>query len=195
MPRLGQFKDLTGMRFGKLVVQSLHHSQPKGKANQLVRYWFCICDCGGTAVIRGSHLDMPSRSRAKVTRSCGCERLRYQHGEEWKTKSIRSGTAFRLCLSQYKSNAKNKGRAWDLTDDQFRELTSSPCHYTGKMPSTKKTARSGEIYIYNGIDRVDSKVGYTLENCVPCCEAVNRMKMDLSKEEFIELCREIAKRF
>jgi hypothetical protein len=63
------------------------------------------------------------------------------------------------------------------------------------MPSTKKTARSGEVYIYNGIDRVDSNIGYTLENCVPCCEAVNRMKMDLSKEEFIELCREISKRF
>lgn len=194
MPKKGQFKDLVGMRFGKLVVQNLHHEQPKEKSSQAVRYWFCVCDCGGTIVIRGSHLNMPSRARAAITRSCGCERIKFQHGEAWKAKSIKSGTAFRLCLSQYKSNASNRGLVWDLTDEKFRELTSSPCHYTGKMPSTKKTARSGETYVYNGIDRVDSNLGYTLENCVPCCEAVNRMKMDLSKEEFINLCREIVKR-
>lgn len=193
MPRLGQFKDLTGMKFGRLTVLHLHHSQPEGKAKQLVRYWLCVCNCGGSIVIRGSHLC--NDKRAVVTRSCGCERIKYQHGEAWKARSIKSGTAFRLCLSQYKSNAKNRRLAWNLTDDQFKVLTSSPCHYTGKVPSTEKVARSGEVYIYNGIDRVDSSIGYTLQNCVPCCEEVNRMKMNLSKEKFIALCREISERF
>lgn len=191
MARLGQFKDLVGMKFGKLTVVYLHHEQKQGKAKQIARYWFCICDCGGTAIIRGSHLN----DRASITRSCGCERVKHQHGASWKAKSIKKGAAFRLCLSKYKCNARNKGRAWELTDEQFRDLTSSPCHYTGKLPCTESKAKSGEVYMYNGIDRVDSRVGYTMTNCVPCCEAVNRMKMDLPKEEFIVLCREIAKRF
>jgi hypothetical protein len=200
MGRLGQFKDLAGQRFGRLTVMMLDHTTERtyiDKRNgniqkQIVRYWFCMCDCGGTKVIRGTHA---VGSPKWGTRSCGCLSKEIHKSALWHIKSRREGTAFRLCLSQYKSNAKNKGRAWDLTDEQFRKLTSSPCHYTGKMPSTKKTARSGEVYIYNGIDRVDSNIGYTLENCVPCCAAVNRMKMDLSKEEFIELCREISKRF
>ena len=61
IPRDGEFTDLTGKRFGKLVVQYPQQS-PDG-----VVLWFCACDCGGTKQALGRDL------LAHVTTSCGCE--------------------------------------------------------------------------------------------------------------------------
>ena len=32
--------------------------------------------------------------------------------------------------------------------------------------------------------RMDSKLDYTLDNCVPCCKTCNYLKKDLTFEEF-----------
>jgi hypothetical protein len=50
-----------GERYGRLTVVCLDHTGPKG-----VRYYECICECGTTAVVRGSSLN-----RGRV-QSCGC---------------------------------------------------------------------------------------------------------------------------
>ena len=39
---------------------------------------------------------------------------------------------------------------------------------------------------YNGIDRVDNKIGYTLKNCVTCCKYCNNAKKDNDVDEFKE---------
>ena len=52
-------KDLTGQRFGRLVV-----IKPEYKKNRRW-YWLCKCDCGNEKIIRGSHI-------GKATKSCGC---------------------------------------------------------------------------------------------------------------------------
>lgn len=44
-------------------------------------------------------------------------------------------------------------------------------------------ARS-KIINLNGIDRVNSKEGYTEENSVPCCSTCNKAKLDMSFEDF-----------
>lgn len=56
MPR----KDLTGKRFGRLVVVG-----PYDKVKGQLR-WECICDCGATHIAYGSSL------KGGSTRSCGC---------------------------------------------------------------------------------------------------------------------------
>ena len=38
----------------------------------------------------------------------------------------------------------------------------------------------------NGIDRLNSIIGYTIENCVPCCEKCNLMKSNYSENEFLD---------
>lgn len=53
-------KDLTGQRFTRLTVIS--RAESKGGRP----YWNCLCDCGNTKVVRGSHLTDGS------TKSCGC---------------------------------------------------------------------------------------------------------------------------
>ena len=56
--------DLTGKRYGRLVVQSLSNERTKnGKWK-----WNCVCDCGNTVCVSGDNLKYGS------TKSCGCYR-------------------------------------------------------------------------------------------------------------------------
>ena len=43
-----------------------------------------------------------------------------------------------------------------------------------------------EPWAHNGIDRVDSSKGYTIDNVVPCCSACNYAKHEMSVSEFKE---------
>ena len=57
--------DLTGMRFGKLVVLCIDEARTKnGKV-----YWWCKCDCGTVKSIQSTSL-----TRKNGTKSCGCAR-------------------------------------------------------------------------------------------------------------------------
>ena len=42
------------------------------------------------------------------------------------------------------------------------------------------------------VERINSSIGYTKENTVLVCNAVNRMKTDLNPELFFEFCSAIA---
>jgi hypothetical protein len=57
---MGKVIDLTGRRFGRLVVQGFSH-QIKSRF-----YWNCVCDCGETRAVWGADL------KRAVTESCGC---------------------------------------------------------------------------------------------------------------------------
>ncbi len=43
------------------------------------------------------------------------------------------------------------------------------------------------------IERIDSGIGYTRENTILVCNAVNRMKSDFSLQEFYDLCSDVAR--
>jgi hypothetical protein len=58
---MGRFRDLTGERFGRLLVQ---RKDGYNKHHQL--YWLCECDCGNYKLVLGSLL------RNGETQSCGC---------------------------------------------------------------------------------------------------------------------------
>lgn len=58
--RSGKFIDLTGQRFGRLVVIRLFEVK-----NHIFR-WFCKCDCGKEKVMIGGNL------RRGISKSCGC---------------------------------------------------------------------------------------------------------------------------
>ena len=98
------------------------------------------------------------------------------------------GEAARLhVLRQYQRNAKRNGRAWELTDEDFDELTSSDCFYCGVAPSgVFSTGKyEGADFVYNGIDRVDSSGNYVRQNVVPCCRICNIAKRDMPFGEFL----------
>lgn len=89
-------------------------------------------------------------------------------------------------LRSYKYHAKNRNLTWNLTKEQFKLITGNKCYYCNKSPENKSySSNKKQIpYIYNGIDRLNNKADYTIDNCVSCCGLCNQAKMDLSLEEF-----------
>lgn len=125
-------------------------------------------------------------------------RCRAPLSEEQKAALSRScrkpGTAFRLVLVQYKTDAKKRGYSWELTDEEFRTLTQQPCFYGDCPPSNIHTSRNGqEVFTYNGVDRLDNSKGYTLDNCVPCCRPHNQMKMAFTLDQFYDYCERVVR--
>lgn len=59
------FKDLTGKRFGKLIVIKLHEIKRYGNGQQKT-LWECQCDCGNRTIVSTGSL------RSGKTVSCGC---------------------------------------------------------------------------------------------------------------------------
>ena len=86
--------------------------------------------------------------------------------------------------NEYKARAKKGEMEFELSTEEFTNLVCQECHYCLQFIKT-----------INGIDRVDSNIGYVLSNCVPCCWICNNMKKDMSYEEFIAHIRKIANRF
>lgn len=60
-----KYKDLTGMRFGKLTVLERTDDWINPKGHRYIQ-WLCRCDCGNTVVIKGASLT------AGYNKSCGC---------------------------------------------------------------------------------------------------------------------------
>jgi hypothetical protein len=183
-------KDFSGQRFGRLTVIKFSRAYKPNGSKENYFYWICRCDCGTE-----KELEARNFSTKGGAKSCGCLSKELHSSKAWKEKNFKIGSGFSRVLTQYKQNAKNRGISWDLTDEQVKNLTSSPCYYTGLLPATIKTVKSGETYVYNGIDRVDNSKGYTIDNCVPCCTAINLMKLDMTEQRFIVLCTLVAERF
>lgn len=79
--------------------------------------------------------------------------------------------------------------SFELSRAEFRRLTKLNCYFCGAPPS-QIAARSqpkgaAPLYVYNGIDRIDSSLGHEPGNVLPCCGICNRMKGDMPLEEFL----------
>jgi hypothetical protein len=191
---VGQMKDLTNRRSGKLV--SLRPVARNEQGNVL---WECRCDCGRYLDVVGAQLLRPNRP----TRSCGCykdEVMSQRYGLPT-GKGLASGEAARnQVLIGYKRHAKRRDNPWTLTAEQAFALFEGVCHYCGIPPfrertNTLDTGRKGMSgsYKYNGIDRVDNRLGYTAENTVSCCSHCNMAKRQLPYHEFIAWIHRAAK--
>lgn len=75
----------------------------------------------------------------------------------------------------YKNAAKQKGIPYMLPTEKFRELISNSCFYCLRFSEDST----------NGIDRLDSCKGYTIDNVRSCCKECNMAKNDMSPKEFI----------
>lgn len=101
------FKDLSGLRFGRLTVVGRAENNPGGQAR-----WICHCDCGNEAIPSGSNL-----RRGQAT-SCGC-------GRAWKASNGKSVSTIRLegvrfgMLVVIRQSDKKIGRdlVWECTCD------------------------------------------------------------------------------
>jgi hypothetical protein len=169
--------DLVGFRKGRLTVTGFSHShvQPSGQKRAM---WNAVCECGVEKIISTSNLTHGN------TVSCGCKLREGNHVKPHGMASLNH--KYKSYASRAKTHKKNL--IFDLTMAEFVKITLLPCHYCGKVgaSSTKARPRSNGAYVSNGIDRVNSDLGYTIDNCVPCCPVCNRMKLDLTYSNFLE---------
>lgn len=166
-------RDLKGQKFGKLLVLEQNGWYIHNNArNQRSAKWKCICDCGKIKTILRSALT------SGHSKSCGCSRIE-------KNRKPIGENAKHVVYLNYQISAKKRNLEWNLTKEEFTKLTQSNCQYCNIEPKQeRKPPGAYGSYIYNGIDRIDSLLGYVIENCVPCCFQCNQAKMDYSLEEF-----------
>lgn len=86
--------------------------------------------------------------------------------------------------SSYRFRAAKKKLDFTLSKLEFQLLTSCNCYYCGSVPRQIKDNSYKPVYVYNGIDRLNSSFGYESHNCVSCCFVCNRAKGTLTTEEF-----------
>ncbi len=162
--------NLLGMTFNQLTVFGSEYDKDK---QQMI--WLSKCDCGSEKIVRTNG----SQLKDGKTKSCGClRRNRLEFGEN----------GFNRLYDTYRRRAKDNNYEFVFSKDSFREITSKNCFYCGREPFQKAgpTGKGYGYYLYNGIDRIDSSLGYTIENSVPCCGFCNVAKNNYTQNEFFE---------
>lgn len=244
---MSNFVDLTGQRFGRLLVVKRveNYIQPSGQTRIM---WFCKCNCGNETIVQASNL------KSGNTRSCGCyekERISETQvknliGEKFNNllviKKVSTPTnikdksrAYWLCMcdcgkekivssqhlirgyviccgqscmehpkkiesaknriyNTYKLSAIKRNLVFSLNKEDFLKIITENCFYCGAEPSNKMKINGINRYIfYNGIDRINNKKGYIVDNVVPCCPDCNHAKSNKTIECFYEWVMRIYK--
>ncbi len=151
--------------------------------------WLCKCDCG-------KEVNVLTENLKGNTKSCGClkRELSVKKAEEM-TKKIR----------KYEPRIASARRRWksycyadkqcNIKFEEFLEISQKDCTYCGIQPSTRfnyftkakessiKAIEEG-LFIYNGLDRVDSNLPHLIDNVVSCCYLCNRSKNNRTVEVF-----------
>lgn len=146
-------QELTGRRFGKLVVLGLAECPAHIKEKR--KHWLCKCDCGNTVIVSGGNI-------GRVTFSCGCNR----HESKTKTHGCASHKVYNKlyhtwCGIKYRcNNSKSKdyphygGRGISVCEEWMHDFPAFQSWALANGYSEKLT-----------IDRIDVNGNYCPENC------------------------------
>lgn len=144
--------DLTGQRFGRLVVIEKDENR-NGKSTNA--YWKCKCDCGNEVSVISKSL------RNGETKSCGCYRSEYWKGQMtthgmsqsriahiWYSMRQRCANPSNPAYSEYGGRGIKVCDEWDNSFSSF-------CDWAMRSGYSEKLS----------IDRIDNDGDYTPTNC------------------------------
>lgn len=144
--------DLTGKRFGRLVV--LSKAEPKSRQTA----WLCLCDCGNEKICFGTNL-----KRGK-TQSCGCLRTEmtvkrtFKHGHRRSEKTSKEYEAWwsmiARCENETDTNFHNYGARGIKVCQRWRNSFENFLADMGNKPTLK-----------HSIERIDVNGNYEPSNC------------------------------
>ena len=150
---MGTKKDLTGHRFGRLVVIREYGRSKDGQIT-----WLCRCDCGAEVVVTSGNL------RSGGTKSCGCLR-RERIASLNKTHGCAKKTWYKVYCSMMARCGHLEG-----SDERhlrnYRDRGITVCELWQKSPLA-----FGDWLFDHGwhhglqIDRMDNNLGYSPDNC------------------------------
>lgn len=153
--QMSAVKDLTGQRFGHLVVLERAENTKHGRAR-----WKCRCDCGNTTTVIGFHLI------GGTTKGCGClivEGLKERstvHGK-YNTRLYHLwGNMKQRCYNQ-RDRRYNQygGRGITVCDEWLHDFMAF--HDWAMSNGYDESAPFGQCTI----DRIDNDKGYRPDNC------------------------------
>lgn len=165
MPRRSEVY-VAGTKVGPLTV--LDTSKSGGKV-------FYRCKCSGCGTVSNLRADTFKRLMKTGLDVCHC-------------KSKINGQAYlKALLTRYKSRAKRDERQFLLTETEFFDLITQECHYCGLEPQVSEYDSLMVIgkFKHNGVDRLDSNLGYTPDNCITACKRCNYAKHTMSYGGFM----------
>lgn len=151
----GPKDDLTGVRFGRLIVESFCDSETNGT------HWVCLCDCGKRNIVLGQSL------KAGLTRSCGCLRDEIKSIE-----TIARNTTHGLSHTPEYSNWKSMwNRCLNPKDNGFPmygAIGIRPCKALKKSPKALFESIGSKPAPLYELDRIDNDLGYFCGVCEDC---------------------------
>ncbi len=166
-----RIKNYTGIKNNYLTAVSYSHSEKRKT------FWLFKCKCGNQKILTSNKVFAKNTS----TKGCGCS-----------IGKTSENPAFYSVYSRYIKGANIRSLNFELSENDFKTITSQNCHYCGIEP--KKISKSKfSIFTYNGIDRKINNKGYTIDNCLPCCTLCNKAKRDLDYNIFVEWINQISK--
>jgi hypothetical protein len=133
-------------------------------------------------------IDYPEKSKKALMR-CDCG---YEAWSFLSNLSSHKSQGCRSCMfktPQHKTyllvlrTASRRSLKWDLSEKEWVDLAIKNCYYCDSPPNNM-IANYG--FKYNGLDRIDSSLGYSLTNVVTCCKLCNRAKSDMPQQEFYD---------
>ena len=188
--------DLTGRRFGRLVVvgEDEVHIEPNGAKT---RMWKCQCDCGNTSVVRQPQL------RKGGTESCGClqkefaAKIHMTHGlsqsnkrlyRVWKLMRRRCNNPKAKDYPRYGGRGISVCKEWNESFASFYEWSMANGY-------REDIADSGRNRL--SIDRINNNGNYEPCNCRWATDDVQSMntRRTLSDDERYAVCPICGKRF
>lgn len=154
--------------------------------------WKCSCDCGTIIYVKTGNIINNN------TKSCGCLKTENLIKRAYKlADGRRKSTPQIASAKRVWKNYCYRDKECTITFDEFLKISQQNCTYCGSIPNTKYnyfstiSSRSSEkakqegLFIYNGLDRIDSSKSHTIDNVVPCCILCNRSKNNRTLNDFL----------
>jgi hypothetical protein len=97
----------------------------------------------------------------------------------------------KVFLQNASKSAQKRGQEFTLTIQDVVDCWNNQakiCAYSGRLMSLD----AGRLDTVS-IERINSSIGYTPENTILVCQAINRMKSDFTFDQFYEMCADVVK--
>lgn len=145
---MSKFIDITGNRYGNLIVIKRVDNQGKG-----FTVYECLCDCGNTKLVRANNL------KSGAVKSCGCLR---RNNTKNRTHNMSHTKLYRVwanmknrCYNQNLKSYKDYGGRGITVCDEWRDSFENFMNWAYSSGYTEHLT----------LDRIDNNGGYNPSNC------------------------------